>query len=91
MYSLFIESGLCYKNYFLLVKQMSKTSRWEYFKAIYHRYQQAGKAFKQAILNEFCANTGYHRKYAIRKLKGPLPQRPTTPPPTPPRLHMSQQ
>ncbi len=28
---------------------------------------------KQAILNEFCLNTGYHRKYAIRLLNGPAP------------------
>ena len=25
------------------------------------------------ILNEFCLNTGYHRKYAIRLLNGPPP------------------
>ena len=30
---------------------------------------------KQVILNEFCANTGYHRKYAIRLLNGPPPER----------------
>ncbi len=30
---------------------------------------------KQVILNEFCANTGYHRKYAIRLLNGPPPGR----------------
>jgi len=27
------------------------------------------------ILNEFCANTGYHRKYAIRLLNGAQPKR----------------
>ncbi|MGC1605989.1 MAG: ISNCY family transposase, partial [Candidatus Acidiferrum sp.] len=27
------------------------------------------------ILSEFCANTGYHRKYAIRLLNGPRPER----------------
>jgi hypothetical protein len=26
-------------------------------------------------LSEFCANTGYHRKYAIRLLNGPQPER----------------
>jgi hypothetical protein len=25
------------------------------------------------MLNEFCLNTGYHRKYAIRRLNGPPP------------------
>jgi hypothetical protein len=27
------------------------------------------------ILNEYCRNTGYHRKYAIRLLNGPPPER----------------
>lgn len=27
------------------------------------------------ILREFCANTGYHRKYAIRLLNGPPPEK----------------
>jgi hypothetical protein len=30
---------------------------------------------RQAILNEFCLNTGYHRKYAIRLLNGASPGR----------------
>ena len=47
---------------------MSRRSRWEYLKAIYPRYRQADRREKQAILNEFCHNTGYHRKYAIRLL-----------------------
>lgn len=54
---------------------MSHRSRWEYFRAIYARYRQADRKLKQAILNEFCANTGYHRKYAIRLLNGPPPSR----------------
>jgi hypothetical protein len=52
---------------------MSHRSRWEYFRAIYARYRQADRKLKQGILNEFCANTGYHRKYAIRLLNGPPP------------------
>ncbi len=52
---------------------MSHRSRWEYFRAIYARYRQADRKLKQVILNEFCANTGYHRKYAIRLLNGPPP------------------
>ena len=54
---------------------MSHRSRWEYFRAIYARYRQADRKLKQVILNEFCANTGYHRKYAIRLLNGPPPSR----------------
>jgi transposase InsO family protein len=54
---------------------MSHGSRWEYFRAIYARYRQADRTLKQLILNEFCANTRYHRKYAIRLLNGPPPGR----------------
>ena len=48
-------------------------SRWEYFRAIYRCYQQGDRRTRQAILNEFCLNTGYHRKYAIRLLNGASP------------------
>ncbi len=54
---------------------MSHRSRWEYFRAIYARYRQADRKLKQVILNEFCANTRYNRKYAIRLLNGPPPSR----------------
>jgi len=54
---------------------MSHRSRWEYFRAIYARYREGDRKLKQVILNEFCANTGYHRKYAIRLLNGPPPSR----------------
>jgi len=40
------------------------------------RYLKARKAEKQAILDEFTANTGYHRKYAIRVLKHGYKRRP---------------
>jgi hypothetical protein len=30
------------------------------------RYRLAGKSVKTFMLNEFCGNTGYHRKYAIQ-------------------------
>ena len=52
---------------------MSNKARWEYFRAIYGRYQQGHRKARQAILNEFCLNTGYHRKYAIRLLNGASP------------------
>ena len=54
---------------------MGHKSRWEYFRAIYGRYQKGDRKARQAILNEFCLNTGYHRKYAIRLLNGASPGR----------------
>jgi hypothetical protein len=44
-------------------------------RVIYERYRKADRESKQVMLNEFCANTGYHRKYAIRLLNGPPPGR----------------
>lgn len=32
-------------------------------------YLRANREAKKRILDEYCANTGYHRKHAIRKLK----------------------
>jgi len=59
---------------------MNGRARREYLRAIYSRYRQADLWEKQAILNEFCRNTGYNRKSAIRLLNGPgpdlRPQRP---------------
>jgi hypothetical protein len=55
---------------------MSRKSKWEYFKAIYQRYRKASKTTRQQILDEFCSVCGYHRKYAIRLLNGPPPQKP---------------
>jgi hypothetical protein len=52
---------------------MSCTSRREYLRRIYPRYQRAGCAEKQRILDEFCATCEYNRKYAIRMLNGPPP------------------
>jgi hypothetical protein len=53
---------------------MGRKSKWEYFKAIYHRYRQATLAECSKILDEFCQVCGYNRKYAIRKLNGPEPK-----------------
>ena len=52
---------------------MGHKAKWEYFRAIYERYHKAGRRLKHVILNEFCLNTGYHRKYAIRLLNGAPP------------------
>jgi len=54
---------------------MSHASRWEYFLVVYARYRRADRRAKHAGLDEFCANTGYHRKYALRLLNGPPPER----------------
>ena len=53
---------------------MSRTSRWEYLRSIYERYQQASREVKQRMLDEFCHVTRYHRKYALRLLNGPPPR-----------------
>ena len=54
--------------------RLGNKGRWEYLRAIYERYRLAGRAGKNVILSECCANTGYHRKYAIRLLNGPRPE-----------------
>ena len=48
--------------------------RWlgEYFRAIYACYRQADRKLKRVVLNEFCANTGYYRKSAIRQRVAPF-------------------
>ena len=47
---------------------MSLSSRRDLVEAVRSRYRHAGRVEKHQILNEFVANTGYHRKYAIRLL-----------------------
>ena len=54
---------------------MGRQSIWEYFRSVYARYRQAARAMKRKILDEFCANTKYNRKYALRLLNGPPPGR----------------
>ena len=54
---------------------MGNKERWEYLRAIYGPYRAAGRKAKRVILSEFCANTGYHRKHAIRLLNGPRPEK----------------
>jgi len=49
---------------------MSPQSKKEYLAAIAKRYKKANKTQKHLILDEFCAATHYHRKHAIRLLRG---------------------
>lgn len=47
---------------------MVKSAKRAYLDAIRRRYRKVCKKDKKPILDEFCANCGYHRKYAIRLL-----------------------
>jgi len=49
---------------------MSPRSKKEYIEAIFVRYKNAPRPRKTLILDEFCATCGYHRKHAIRLLRG---------------------
>lgn len=57
---------------------VNAAARREYVRAVRPRYTLAPAGTKQAILDEFCATTGYHRKYAITLLNHP-PQRSAPP------------
>jgi transposase IS116/IS110/IS902 family protein len=50
---------------------VTPTSRREYAHAVRQRYAKVARAAKSQILDEFCATTGYHRKYAIDLLTKP--------------------
>lgn len=47
---------------------MSPMAKKEYLESIYLRYKKASYKEKTLILDEFCQNCGYNRKYAIRRL-----------------------
>ena len=55
---------------------MSPVSKKEYFLSVYKRYHKSSREEKCLILDEFCQNCGYNRKYAIRKLNKKLLRRP---------------
>src|SRR6267154_2001713 len=48
---------------------MSPTSKKEYFQRVALRYKKASKKEKSILLEECCQICGYHRKYAITKLR----------------------
>lgn len=47
---------------------MTQQSKSEYYETIKARYLRADKTEKSKILDEYCKNCGFNRKYAIRKL-----------------------
>jgi len=49
---------------------MSQCSKRELVETIRPRYLKANRAEKSRIIDELIANTGYHRKHAIRVLRG---------------------
>lgn len=49
---------------------MSPQSKEEYFEVLYKRYKEATRKEKTVIITECCAVCGYHRKHAIRRLRG---------------------
>jgi hypothetical protein len=60
---------------------MGPMSKNEYFKAIASRYEKAPRYEKVKILDEYCINCSYNRKYAIHKLSSFKPtRRPSLPP-----------
>jgi hypothetical protein len=54
--------------------QVKRETRYDYAAAVAMRYQRSGREQKGWILDEFCAATGYNRKYAIKLLRGPFPR-----------------
>ncbi len=50
------------------METVSKSARQEIVEAVRTRYERASKVEKGAILTEFTAVSGYHRKHAIRLL-----------------------
>src|SRR5579864_1036478 len=61
---------------------VTPAARREYVRTLRPRYTLAPRRAKPAILDEFCATTGYHRKYAIRLLNCPHPTDRHAPPPS---------
>jgi hypothetical protein len=53
---------------------LGRQARWEYLCRIWPRYREAGRVEKGQLLDEVCRVTGYHRKYAVRRLNGPPPE-----------------
>jgi len=57
---------------------LGNEAKWEYFRVMYERYHRAGRKARPGLLDEFCLTTRYNRKYAIRLLNGPRPEKQRT-------------
>jgi len=66
---------------------MTPESKRELLAAVRPRYRKASKTEKAHILDEFVANTGYHRKYAIQLLRRGWSARPAQSRPGRPRVY----
>jgi hypothetical protein len=53
---------------------VKRETRYDYAAAVAMRYLRSSREQKGWILDEFCAATGYNRKYAIKLLRGPVPR-----------------
>jgi hypothetical protein len=53
---------------------LGRQARWEYLCRIWPEYREAGREQRGRLLDEVCRVTGYHRKYAVRRLSGPPPE-----------------
>ena len=51
-------------------KRLSMSTRQELISVVRERYAQATGVERRRILDEFVSVTGYHRKHAIRLLRG---------------------
>jgi len=51
---------------------MTPSEKQAYLRRAWPQYQCVGRNKKQEILDEFCANCGYSRKYAIELLNKPI-------------------
>jgi hypothetical protein len=56
--------------------RVGNEGRWEYLRRFMGvTLPKEGRKAKKVILDEFCENTGYDRKYAIRLLSGQPPEK----------------
>src|SRR5919199_2253697 len=63
------------------MRRVSMATRDELVAAVVERYRQSGRHDKTRILDEFVAVTGFHRKHAMRLLRGGSTGRRTRPRP----------
>ena len=54
--------------------QVKREPRYDYSAAVPMRYERSCREQKGWMLDEFCAATGYNRKYPIKLLRGPFPR-----------------